>query len=92
MTVFEKIKAMNIDKFADWYDENCKHDDDPSIKWWDNKYCKNCEPVVGDVKGYYDRPMEFCWCEIYGKCKFFEDMDELPNSREMIKLWLESEE
>lgn len=29
MTVFEKIKSMNIDEFAEWFDEYCAHDDDP---------------------------------------------------------------
>lgn len=91
MTVFENIKAMDIDEFAEWYEENCMHDDDPSIKWWDDTYCKNCEPIIGYVKGHYDRKMEFCQCEIYGNCRFFQDMDDIPDCKQMIKLWLESE-
>ena len=44
MTVFEKIKSMNIDEFAKWYQENCIHDDDPSLDWWNYMYCSQCEP------------------------------------------------
>lgn len=91
MTVFEKIKAMNIDGFAEWFDNHCTHDSDPCISWWDNTYCKNCEPVIGTIEGYH-KPMEFAWCEIYGKCRFFQEMDHTPDTKEMTKLWLESEE
>ena len=90
MTVFEKIKEMNIDEFAKWFDKHCTHDDDPCIKWWNDIYCSQCETVMARYDGS-DRDMEFAWCEIYGKCRFFQDMEETPNTLEMTKLWLESE-
>lgn len=90
MTVFEKIKAMNINEFAEWYEQNCLHDNDPSINWWNDTYCLNCEPEIGR---YIDsnKDMEFAWCELHGKCRFFQDMDKTPNTIQMIKLWLESD-
>ena len=90
MTVFEKIKSMNIDEFAEWYDKHCTHDDDPCITWWNDTYCNNCELVIEDVEGYY-YPLEFSWCEIHGKCRFFQDLDKTPDTLHMTRLWLESE-
>ena len=83
MTVFEKIKNMDIDEFAKWFDDNCAHDEDPAIRWWNEKYCNVCE---SEIDGFN----EFCWCELHGKCIFFQDMDEVPNRKDMVKLWLES--
>lgn len=86
MTVFENIKQMNIDELAAWYDKHCSHDDDPAITWWNDTYCNKCEPVIDS-----NRDMEFCWCELNGKCRFFQDMESTPNTIQMTKLWLESE-
>ena len=90
MTVFEKIKSMNIDEFAEWFDEHCSHETDPCITWWNKTYCDKCEGVFGYWEDL-NAELEFCWCEIKGKCKFFQDMDHIPVAIEMIKLWLESE-
>lgn len=90
MTVFEKIKAMDVDEFATWFDESCTHDDDPSIKWWNDTYCAKCESVTGRFVDS-EREMEFAYCELYDRCRFFQDMDHVPSSEEMIKMWLESE-
>ena len=90
MTVFEKIKSMDIDEFSEWFDKHCAHDDDPCINWWNDTYCKNCEPEIGHYK-YSDRDMEFCWCELHDKCRFFKDLDETPDTLHMTRLWLESE-
>ena len=97
MTVFEKIKSMNIDEFTEWFADNCMHDDDPVIKWWDNAYCKDCNSVyttVDYLDSYapsYNKEHECAWCEVNGKCKYFQDMNEVPSSQDMIKLWLKSE-
>ena len=39
-----------------------------------------------------DRECEFAWCELNGKCKFFKDMDDIPDVKQIIKMWLESDE
>lgn len=96
MTVFEKIKSMSIDEFAEWFENNCMHDDDPAIKWWDKTYCENCNSIYTTVDylesyaPYYNKEHECAWCEVYNKCRYFEDMNKIPSSREMIKMWLES--
>lgn len=90
MTVFEKIKSMDINEFAEWFDNHCSHDSDLCIGWWDKTYCKNCEPVIGR---YEDSiiDIEFGWCELHGKCKYFQELESTPDTLQITKLWLESE-
>ena len=90
MTAFERIKQMDIDEFAKWFNDNCTHDDDPVIRWWNHTYCNVCEPEISRF-AYSDEDMEFCWCELHDKCRFFQDMDNAPDNMQMVKLWLESE-
>ena len=85
MKVFEKLQSMSIDEYAEWFETNCLHNDDPCIKWFNRTYCENCESVVKD--GH-----EFAYCELNNmKCRHFKDMDEVPDNKQTIKLWLESE-
>lgn len=85
MRVFDNLQSMNIDEFAEWYEENCLHNDDPCIKWFDETYCQNCEAVIKD--GH-----EYGYCELNNnKCRFFQNTDGALGNKETIKLWLESE-
>lgn len=84
MKVFEKLKSMNIDEYAEWFEANCLHNDDPCIKWFNDTYCENCEAVVKD--GH-----EYAYCELNHKCRHFKDMNDMPDNKQTIKLWLESE-
>lgn len=90
MTVFENIKSKNIDELVEWLDKYCNFESAPYMDWWDKNYCSKCEPEVvedPDVGG------EICdmYCELHDKCKYFEDMDDIPSVKECIKMWLESE-
>lgn len=80
---------MDIDEFAEWFDKYCSHDSDPCVDWWNNAYCSNCKPVIGR---YPDSSidMEFSWCELNNKCRFFQDVNEIPDALQMTKLWLKS--
>ena len=91
MKMIDKIKSKSLDEFAEWLDryDSC-YRDSPWMNWWNKKYCDNCPSEIGRFEGS-NRDVEFCWCELYDKCKFFQDMDKIPNNKEMIKMWLESE-
>lgn len=90
MTVFENLKSMNIDKLSEWIDKHGEFDNSPWIIQFDKNYCSKCESVKGRYEDS-ERELDFCWCEIYNKCKFFQDIDSVPDTKQMIKLWLESE-
>lgn len=90
MNNFEKLKSMSVEDLAKWLDKNGQFDTAPWIIWFDKNYCKNCESIMCH---YEDSTHEFpvAWCELEHKCKFFPEMDETPNSKEVIKMWLESD-
>lgn len=89
MKVIDQMKCMSVDEFIDWLDKYIAFDSAPWMYWYDKNYCQKCEPVIkyDDSGG----SMEYAWCEMHGKCKFFEHMSEVPSTKETIKMWLESE-
>lgn len=93
MTVFESIKTKSVEELANWI---YRHDlflidETPWIKWFDEKYCYNCQPEKVVVPEDNNRKMLLSWCEIHGKCKYFQDMNDIPDNKQIIKMWLESE-
>lgn len=91
MTVLDNFKKKDIDELVEWLDEYCVFDTAPWIKWWDKKYCDNCESITKYVPEFF-REMEYAWCELNNdKCKFFQDMSEIPDNKQIIKMWLMSE-
>lgn len=89
-TVFDRFKSMSIGEFSDWVDKYGAFDNSPWMKWWNYIYCNNCPDIMCK---YEDGHREFAcsYCEIHGKCIFFEEQDEVPSNKEIIKMWLESE-
>ena len=90
MTNFEKLKSMNEEEISEFLDNIVSTDDSPWIVWFNKRYCKNCETIrscarIPDI--YYDST----YCEVNGNCRYFQDKDDIPDNKEMIELWLESE-
>ena len=91
MNNFDMFKKMNVHELADWIDKYVVFDNSPHIVWWDEHYCKNCESIMCRYEGS-EREFTCAWCEINdNKCRFFPEMDEAPDSNEIVKMWLESE-
>ena len=90
MTRFEEFKNMDIETLAEWIDENGQFDGSPWCEWFDENYCQKCEPVMCR---YPDSEYEFpcSWCELEHKCRFFVERDEQPDSKDIVKMWLEGE-
>lgn len=84
MKVFDALNSKNVDELAKWFNDNFNLDYAPWVNWWDKNHCDKCESIFKDY-------MEWAWCEINGKCKFYKELDSIPNNEQMIKLWLESE-
>ena len=90
MKVLDKIKSMDVSEFAEWLDKNCMHDNSPWIKWFDSTYCKKCEPeIIRDLDNGKD--IKCAYCELCNRCKFFKEMNGVPEIKQMINMWLESE-
>lgn len=89
MTHFDNFKMMTIEQFAEWLDEYGQFDGAPWIKWFNEQYCDNCKPIMCQYK---NSEWEFpcSWCELEHKCKFFPDMNDAPNNRNIIKMWLKA--
>lgn len=90
MNIFESIKSKNIDELADWIDKHFDFDNAQYWQWWDDKYCSKCE---SETFTYVDNGNkgECAYCELNGNCKFFKDMRKIPDNKQIIKMWLESE-
>lgn len=91
MTNFEKIKNMTLDEFAEWLDKYGNFDKAPWTEWFSRNYCENCPSEKVKVKwsDTNESEEEVGWCELEHKCKFFQDMDEVPDNLKTIKMWLE---
>ena len=82
---------MTIDELASWLSKHGDFDSSPWMEWFDRNLCANCEPEEVYVADLGGRKMTCAWCELHHKCKYFQDMAEIPDNEEIIKLWLESE-
>lgn len=90
ITNFEKIKLMSIEELTDLL---CKYDsfeNPPWSTWWNTNYCQQCESVMAFVP-YLNGEHECAWCEVNGRCRFFQELNEVPSLKDIIKMWLESE-
>ena len=87
------IKNMDINQLTDWIDKYVIFENSAHGVWWDKKFCQQCESVKAMVQNFdSERECEFAWCELEHKCKFFQELPEEPNSKDIIKLWLEAED
>ncbi len=101
MTNLEKIKNMSIDELAEWLDKNGMFDNSPWMNLFNEKYCAKCESIkckyadaeekLGITPFSYSGEIECAYCELENKCRFFPELDDVPDNKEMIKMWLEEE-
>jgi hypothetical protein len=99
MTRYDQVTSKSLEELAEWLDVNGQHDDSPWIKWFDDKYCSNCESevVTSDESEeklgfalWYKTKVDCAYCEVYNECRFFPNRRALSN-KEIIELWLKEE-
>ena len=90
MTNFEKLKSMNEEEISEFLDSIASIDDNPWTVWFNKRYCENCETIRGSL--IPDIYCDLTYCEVNGNCRYFQDKDDIPDSKEMIELWLASED
>ena len=100
MNNFEKLKSMTVSELADWLDKYGQFDGSPWMDWFNEKYCSKCEPIKCTIKDsdkvgikplWIERLIECSYCELEHKCKFFEELEDIPDNKETIKMWLMQE-
>ena len=95
MNNLKNLQIMNIDQLVEFLDTN-GHLDGICWKCFEETYCDNCptETVYIDEhegEHIWKTECECTYCEVHDKCRFFTEMDDVPDSKETIKLWLEAE-
>lgn len=90
MNNWTKLKNMSTEDLAEWLDQYGMFDNSPWITWFDQKYCKNCEDIMCKYEDG-ERELPCSYCEVYGTCRFFQNLDDIPDNKMTIKMWLESE-
>ena len=100
MNNLKYLQSMPIDELAKWLDKHGQYDISPWSIWFNEKYCNNCESIKCkyveakerlDVTPFYNSEIECAYCELEKKCKFFPELEDIPDNLEIIKMWLESE-
>lgn len=99
MTIYDKFTTSSLESLADWIDNFGQHDDSPWINWFNRTYCEKCESEIVTVEesqaklGFqllYVNNTECSYCEVYKECRFFPNQPS-PNTKEIIKMWLQQE-
>lgn len=91
MTEFDRLKSKDINELAKWLASFDTADNAPWTRWWNKKYCNNCEIKTVHILERPCRSVDYYWCEVNNKCKFFKELDTVPDDVTIIKMWLESE-
>lgn len=93
MNNFEKLQSMSVEELVEWIDDNVYSDGAIWWEWFDKKYCDKCESeivYIDDICGPNTKH-KCAYCEVHDKCRFFPEMNDVPDNKETIKMWLESE-
>ncbi len=96
MTNLDYLQNLTVNEFAEWLDKHGQFDDSPWMNWFNEKYCKKCDSIrckiestnIGITPLYPAREIDCAYCELEHKCKFFENLEDVPDNKEIIKMWL----
>lgn len=90
MTKFEELQKLNLEQTVEWLSKCYNLIDAPWDRWFSETYCKKCEAIHAFVPEF-KRDVSCAFCELNKKCKYFTELGHVPNNKDVIKLWLESE-
>lgn len=91
---------MSVEKLAKWLDEHGQFDGSLWMDWFNTNYCIKCESITVKRKVAEDKlgisalcggDTDCAWCELHKKCKYFKELENVPDNEEIIKMWLHSE-
>lgn len=100
MTNIKQLQSMTLEELVDWLDKYGSYDDSPWTNWFNDNYCSKCESVecpceeslekLG-IEPLYDDSVECAYCELAKNCRFFPELKDTPDNKEVIRMWLTSE-
>ena len=92
MNNFERLQSMPIDEMAKWLSKHLAFDEAPHMMWFAKTYCDKCDPVIEQRKEWYGMSKcELAYCEKNKNCRYFQELSEVPDDAETVRLWLEAE-
>lgn len=95
MNNFDMLKNLTKEQLSEWLDKYGMFDGSPWIEWFDKYYCQKCDLVIGyypsELENEPRKGHEFTYCDLNGYCRFFNEMNTIPDNKQIIKMWLESE-
>lgn len=91
MKIIDVIKSFTTDEMADFLDKYTAMGDTPWEDWFDENYCNKCMPEISP-DSYYCGYVDCAYCELHNNCKYFPEMNETPSYKQVIKMWLETED
>lgn len=100
MTRYEQLTSLTIEQLAQWIDKHGQFDGSPWMSWFDENYCSKCESIKikkENSKAILGFELMFAdettcsYCELYKKCRYFQDKEETPTNVDIIQMWLEEQ-
>lgn len=103
MTNFKHLQTMSVDQLADWLDKNGMFDGSPWNDWFNKRFCENCESIeckyevskekLGIEPLFKGNTIECAFCELADdagvkRCRFFPELDDIPDNKKAIEMWL----
>lgn len=88
MTNLQQIRCYSLGQLVKWLDKIAIVES-PWMNMFDSLYCKKCEPIMCHYEETPEHEFPCAYCELENKCRYFPDMDRVPNNEDIIKMWLE---
>lgn len=90
MKNIELLQSMSVEELTAWLDKHGQFENSPWMKWFDKNYCEECEVEIAYVPEF-DREVKCSWCELHGKCKYFQEMEDVIDGKKIIEAWLKAD-
>ena len=99
-TNYENLHSMTLDELATWIDKHGDFESAPWMNWFNKNYCEKCESIEVDsntaievlrLSSFYCSCVTCAYCELHHNCKFFPDLDYIPDNKDIIRMWLQLE-
>ena len=88
LTNYDQLRKFDVDQLAEFLDKYSGCEKTPWGEWFDKNYCSKCEPIMCHYE-LHTRLFPVSWCNLNeNMCKYFPEMSDAPNHKEIIKLWL----